>query len=154
MRAPGALALILALGASAPAMAAPVPLVAEGGAPLPACRNRLPDLALTLEAVAGGLRVEVVNRGTDPSPAVVVAVGCEGAAPVPITCTGCTPLARTLLNWPPGTLAWTLPPLDAGAAAAFPLTVTGAAGRCLGQVDLDYAVIELNEGNNRARLGE
>ncbi|MDD3448195.1 MAG: hypothetical protein PHF72_04100, partial [Gammaproteobacteria bacterium] len=62
MRAPGALALILALGASAPAMAAPVPLVAEGGAPLPACRNRLPDLALTLEAVAGGLRVEVVNR--------------------------------------------------------------------------------------------
>ncbi|RCX31054.1 hypothetical protein [Thioalbus denitrificans] len=154
MRTPVALLPVLALGASAAALAAPVSLVAEGGAPLPACRNRLPDLALTLEAVAGGLRVEVVNRGTDPAPAVVMAVGCEGAAPVPIACAGCAPLERTLLNWPPGALAWTLPPLAAGAAAVFPLTAGGPAARCLGQVDLDYAVIELNEGNNRARLGE
>lgn len=154
MRASVALLLMLALGASAAATAAPVSLVAEGGAPLPACRNRLPDLALTLDAVAGGLRAEVVNRGTDPSPAVVMAVGCAGAVPVHVACAGCEPLERSLLNWPPGSLAWTLPPLAAGARAGFTLSTGVPAGHCLGQVDLDYAVIELNEGNNRARLGE
>jgi len=154
VRAPVALLPVLALGASATAWAAPVPLLAEGGAPLPACRNRLPDLALTLEAVPGGMRATVVNLGTDPAPAVVMAVGCEGAVPAPVSCSGCAPLERALLNWPPGALVWTLPPLAAGAAAVFPLTAGGPAARCLGQVDLDYAVIELNEGNNRARLGE
>lgn len=44
MRALAALLPVLALGASTAALAAPVPLLAEGSVPLPACRNRLPDL--------------------------------------------------------------------------------------------------------------
>ena len=120
------------------------------GEPLPACRNRLPDLALTLEAAEGGVRAVVLNRGTDPSKPVVVALGCTGATS--LSCSDCAPLERTLLNWPPVTVVWTLPPLAPDETAAFTFHAEGPAGLCRGQVDLDYQQIELNEGNNTFRL--